>query len=250
EPAAEEEAPPLRRRRVRSFSAPEPEPAPAAEAPAAEPEPPAEEPEPAPAPAAPPAPAAAAPLERPRETPREANEKLVRALLSARLEDDQDALARLLAEDIALILPGEEPIVGRRNLLGTWDRQAELLDEADAFETDVRALAGSDDHVFTYMETRAEAGDNAVTYTTMTAYRIRSGQITEVRYHVDDVLGYLAFWRALAQGAGSGPAPELEPEPEVESEVEVEVEPEVEVEVEPEPAPEPPRRKLGFARFR
>ena len=34
------------------------------------------------------------------------------------------------------------------------------------------------------LETRAEAGGNPVTYTTMTAYRIRSGQITEVRYHV------------------------------------------------------------------
>jgi hypothetical protein len=170
----------------------------------------------------------------------------VRALLAARLEDDQDALARLLAEDIALILPGEEPVVGRGNLLATWDRQAELLDEADAFETDVRALAGSDDHVFTYMETRAEVGDNAVTYTTMTAYRIRSGQVTEVRYHVDDVLGYLAFWRSLAQGAAEGagtapaPAASSPPEPEFEPEPEVE----------PEPAPEPPRKKLGFARFR
>src|SRR5207253_9655830 len=152
------------------------------------------EPEPAPAPRPEPAPAAAAPLERPRETRREANEKIVRALLAARLEDDQEALARLLAEDIALILPGEQPIVGRSDLLSTWDRQAELLDEADAFETDVRALAGGDDHVFTYIETRAEAGDNAVTYTTLTAYRIRSGQITEVRQHVDDVLGYLGFW--------------------------------------------------------
>src|SRR5206468_11906171 len=123
---------------------------------------------------------------------------------------------------------------GRGNLLSTWDRQAELLDEADAFETEVRALAGGDDHVFTYIETRAEAGDNALTYTTMTAYRIRSGQITEVRQHVDDVLGYLGFWRALAT-----PAP-WEPEPV----------PEPEVEPEPEPTPEPPRRKLGFARFR
>jgi ketosteroid isomerase-like protein len=168
----------------------------------------------------------------------------VRALLAARLEDDQDALARLLAEDIALILPGEEPIIGRGSLLATWDRQAELLDEADAFETDVRALAGSDDHVFTYMETRAEAGGNPVTYTTMTAYRIRSGQITEVRYHVDDVLGYLGFWRSLVQGAGSGPAPAASSAPEPEPAPEPEVEPE------PEPAPEPPRRKLGFARFR
>ena len=156
----------------------------------------------------------------------------MRALLDARLEDDQEALRRLLAEDIALILPGEEPIVGRANLLSTWDRQAELLDAADAFETDVRALAGSDDHVFTYIETRAATGDNAVTYTTMTAYRVRSGQITEVRQHVDDVLGYLGFWRALA----APPEPEPAPEPEVEPE--------------PEPAPEPPRRKLGFARFR
>jgi ketosteroid isomerase-like protein len=161
----------------------------------------------------------------------------VRALLAARLEDDQEALGRLLAEDIALILPGEEPIIGRSDLLSTWDRQAELLDEADAFETDVRALAGGDDHVFTYIETRAEAGDNAVTYTTLTAYRIRSGQITEVRQHVDDVLGYLAFWRALAT-----PEPAPEPEPVAE--------PEVEPEPEPEPTPEPPRRKLGFARFR
>jgi len=160
---------------------------------------------------------------------------VVRALLAARLEDDQEALRRLLAEDIALILPGEEPIIGRGNLLSTWDRQAELLDEADAFEAEVRALAGSDDHVFTYIETRAAAGDNAVTYTTMTAYRIRSGQITEVRQHVDDVLGYLGFWRALATPASS-PPPEPEPAPEPEAE--------------PEPAPEPPRRKLGFARFR
>jgi ketosteroid isomerase-like protein len=164
----------------------------------------------------------------------------VRALLAARLEDDQDALARLLAEDTALVIPGEEPIVGRDSLLLTWDRQAELLDEADAFETEVRALAGSDDHVFTYIETRAEVGGNAVTYTTLTAYRIRSGQITEVRYHVDDVMGYLSFWRALAEGAGSGAAPTPEPE----------AAPEPEPEEEPEPAPEPPRRKLGFARFR
>jgi len=163
----------------------------------------------------------------------------VRALLAARLEDDQDALARLLAEDTALVIPGEEPIVGRDSLLSTWDRQAELLDEADAFETEVRALAGGDDHVFTYIETRAEVAGNAVTYTTLTAYRIRSGQITEVRQHVDDVLGYLAFWRTLAQGGG-GAAETPEPEPA----------PEPEVEPEPEPAPEPPRRKLGFARFR
>jgi len=171
----------------------------------------------------------------------------VRALLAARLEDGQEALRRLLAEDTALILPGEEPIVGRGNLLSTWDRQAELLDEADAFETEVRALAGGDDHVFTYIETRAEVGDNAVIYTTMTAYRIRSGQITEVRQHVDDVLGYLAFWRALATPA-SPPEPEPAPEPEVEQEPEPTPEPEVEQE--PEPTPEPPRKKLGFARFR
>jgi hypothetical protein len=78
-------------------------------------------------------------------------------------------------------------------------------------------------------------GGNAVTYTTLTAYRIRSGQITEVRYHVDDVMGYLSFWRTLAEAAPA-PEPEAAPEPEPEQE--------------PEPAPEPPRRKLGFARFR
>src|SRR5207237_3018421 len=131
EPAAEEDAPPLRRRRTRSFTA-----EPAAEAPSPEPR---AAPEPAPAPAAPPAPAAAPP-ERPTETRREANEKVVRALLAARLEDDQEALRRLLADEIALILPGEQPIIGRGNLLSTWDRQAELLDEADASETDLRPL--------------------------------------------------------------------------------------------------------------
>src|SRR5207244_8114975 len=92
-------------------------------------------------------------------------------------------------------------------------------------------------HLYNYIQTRADAWDTPVTYTTLTAYPIRSGQITELRQHVDDVLGYLGFWRALATPASSA-APEPEPAPEPE------------VEPEPEPTPEPPRRKLGFARFR
>jgi len=155
--------------------------------------------------------------------------------LDARRDDDQAALRRLLAEDVALILPGEESTVGRDNLLATWDRQADLLDAAEVFEADLRAVAGSDDHVFVYIETRAEAAGTAVNYTTLTAYRIRSGQIAEVRQHVDDFLGYLGFWRALGGDAGGGngaPAPEPPAAPE------------------PEPEEAPVLRRKGFARFR
>src|SRR5438105_1532525 len=94
---------PARRSRSSKKAAPA---KPAPEAPSPEAAEPKAAPEPAPAPAAP-------PPERPTETRREANEKVVRALLAARLEDDQEALRRLLADEIALILPGEEPIIGR-----------------------------------------------------------------------------------------------------------------------------------------
>ena len=151
---------------------------------------------------------------------RQINEALVLAVLAARREDDQAALGRLLADDVALHLPTEEPIVGRDNLLDEWDRQADLLEDVESFEADLRSVAGGDDHTFTYVETRTEAKGAPISYTTLTAYRIRNGQVVEIRQHVDDLLGYLSFWRELAA------------EPEVE---------EVEEEA-------PPRPK-GFARF-
>ena len=175
-----------------------------------------------------------------QETRRQANEKLVRALFSARQDDDQEALRRLLADDVALYLPGEEPFVGRDSVFAAWDRQAGLLEEALAFEADLRDLAASDDHVYTYVETWAEAPGTGrgVNYTTMTVYRIRGGQVVEVRQHVDNVTAYAAFWSALAPGSGNREAQQAEPDVQ-------QAEPEVR-----EPEPAPPPRKKGFARFR
>ena len=139
-----------------------------------------------------------------QETRRQANEKLVRALFSARQDDDQGALRRLLADDVALYLPGEEPFVGRDSVFAAWDRQADLLAEALAFQADLRDLAAGDDHVYTYVETWAEApgAGRGVNYTTMTVYRIRGGQVVEVRQHVDDVTAYGAFWSGLSPESG------------------------------------------------
>ena len=118
-----------------------------------------------------------------------------------------------------------------------------ILEGALAFEADLRDLAASDDHVYTYVETWAEAPGTGrgVNYTTMTVYRIRGGQVVEVRQHVDDVTAYGAFWSGLSPESGNG-EPEPEPEPEAQQ-------PEPEVQ-EPEPEPAPPPRKKGFARFR
>ena len=143
------------------------------------------------------------------------------AVLAARREDDQTVLRRVLADEVALHLPAEETIVGRDNLLAEWDRQADLLEDVAYFEADLRSVAGGDDHTFTYVETRTEAKGAPIRYTTLTAYRIRNGQVVEIRQHVDDLLGYLSFWRGLAA------------EPEAGDEVEEEA---------------PPRPK-GFARF-
>ncbi|HLH28020.1 MAG TPA: nuclear transport factor 2 family protein [Acidimicrobiales bacterium] len=192
--------------RKKAAAAPAPEPAAEAPAPepAAAPTAPAAEPAPRPAAAAPP-PAPAAPPPAPKQpSRREVNEGLVRSLLSARADDDQAALRRLLSDDIALILPGADSFIGRDAVFGAWARQAELLDESLAFEADMRSIAASDDHVFTYVETWAEAtGSGGVSYTTLTAYRIRGGQVVEIRQHVDDVDGYGDFWLALGRSAGS-----------------------------------------------
>jgi hypothetical protein len=61
----------------------------------------------------------------------------------------------------------------------------------------------------------------------VTAYRIRGGQIVEIRQHVDDPRAYAAFWASLT---GTGPAA---PEPVQES----------------ESLEEPSPRPKGFARF-
>ena len=186
---------------------------------------------PTPAPAAPPA---AKPVVRYVEVPpppappsrRQINEALVLAVLAARREDDLGALRRVLADDVALHLPAEVPIVGRDNLLAEWDRQADLLEDVAAFEADLRSVAAGDDHAFTYVETRTEAKGTPISYTTLTAYRIRNGQVVEIRQHVDDLMGYLSFWRELA-AAGPEAGDEVEEEEEEEA---------------------PPRPK-GFARF-
>jgi len=192
-------------------SPPPPAPKPVAAAPA---EPPA--PAPTPAPAAEPGvryvevPVPPAPPSR-----RQINEAVVLAVLAARREDDQTVLRRLLADDVALHLPAEEPIVGKDNLLEVWDRQAELLEDVASFEADLHSVAGGDDHAFTYVETRTEAGGAPIAYTTLTAYRIRNGQVVEIRQHVDNLMGYLSFWRELEGGAGAAGAesPEEEPPP-------------------------------------
>ncbi|MGH2718893.1 MAG: nuclear transport factor 2 family protein, partial [Actinomycetota bacterium] len=177
-------------------TAAEPAAAPEEKAPAAK----APKPAPAPAAATPAPPPAPAPKQQSR---REVNEGIVRSLFAARAEDDQPALRRLLAEDVALILPGADNFVGRDDVFAAWDRQAELLDASVAFEADLRSIAASDDHVFTYVETRAEApAADGVSYTVLTAYKIRGGQIVEIRQHVDDVDSYGDFWSALGR-AGS-----------------------------------------------
>ncbi|HWD08393.1 MAG TPA: nuclear transport factor 2 family protein [Actinomycetota bacterium] len=182
-------------------SAPAPEPEPASEVIAAEGKKPvAAEPAPSPVRAAPPPPPPPPAPKQPSR--REVNEGIVRSLFAARDEGDESALRRLLSDEAALILPGGANFIGREAVLGAWVRQAELLDQSLAFEADLRSIAASDDHVFTYVETWAEApSSRGVSFTTLTSYRIRGGQVAEVRQHVDDVEAYEVFWLALGQAA-------------------------------------------------
>ena len=131
----------------------------------------------------------------------EAAEELVWALLEARAEGDEEALYRLMAEDVVYHIPGEGPYVGREAVLAAWNRQAALLEEGD-IEADLLDFAATGDHVFTYVEARGQIRGTGrpFSYTTVTVYRIRGDQIVEVRPHIHDLDAYDEFWSSVEPG--------------------------------------------------
>ncbi len=142
----------------------------------------------------------------PRSLP-DINESLVRAMFDAWAACDEEMLDRLVATDVVFRIAGEEPYVGREAVFSRWDRQDELLEDV-AYEAELRDLSATDVNVFTYVETWGKVPESgqSFNYTTVTVYRIREGQIVEVRPHVHDLDAYEEFWSSLARGPGVGPA--------------------------------------------
>jgi ketosteroid isomerase-like protein len=112
----------------------------------------------------------------------------------------------LVATDVVFRIAGEEPYVGREAVFARWDRQDELLQDV-AYDAELRDLTATNVHVFTYVETWGKVPETgqAFNYTTVTVYRIREGQIVEVRPHVHDLDAYEEFWSSL-EGPVVGPA--------------------------------------------
>lgn len=131
----------------------------------------------------------------------EINESVVRAMFQAWAGSDEALLNALVAEDVVFRIAGEEPYLGREAAFGRWDRQDELLEDVD-YEAELRDVSATDEHVFTYVETwgKMPGTGRSFNYTTVTVYRVRDGQIVEVRPHVHDLDAYDEFWSSLSPG--------------------------------------------------
>jgi hypothetical protein len=125
------------------------------------------------------------------------NADLVRAVLRARLEGDDQALAKFLAEEVVLVAPSGERHVGWVDVIDHWNRQAELLDEID-YKAELLDFAATSNHVFTYVKVQARVKDRAYTHATLTAYRVLEGLVVEVVPHYQPRSDYIDFWKSLS----------------------------------------------------
>lgn len=126
-----------------------------------------------------------------------ANEQVVRDAANAMMTGAMDDLGSLLADDIALHVPGSNQLSGdyKGNTSFFEDFVGKIMGlTGGAFQLEPHDFASSDDHVVGMYTLKATRDGKEFSWNHVNVYHVRDGKVAEIWQHPGDTLAWNDFW--------------------------------------------------------
>jgi ketosteroid isomerase-like protein len=107
------------------------------------------------------------------------NEKVLRGALDAIARGDRAALARVVADDVIVHVPGRSPLSGELRGRGAFAARVTEL-TGGSLKIEPHDVLGSDDHAVGIYRMRVDCPGRSIEWLHVNVYHVRAGKIVEV----------------------------------------------------------------------